>query len=371
MKSYSLLNSLKEIPKVELTKRYKKNHEMISLLDSLKNKDVIVQSTIYSSIIGYQILETRNIPDDLFDAYASQYPKMFSSGTSLYDKYIETMDSGEYSVLGLVNAIKGKFFEYHVKDELSIRYPDFDFSISPLANQPLWDIKGVNSKTNEEVFIQVKMMTSENSYDLTNTMLENPNIYYATSSEIREKILHQKPELEEQFIPIEVSNYEFTIGVKDGLETLKENMGIDVPDEVFALAPYSTEIVLGVRLLYDLALVNRDFRRIKTTEKARLAAVKVLILFSRFGVNTILGIAGSSLGTVITPGIGTAIGGVSGVIVGSMINKKIAPYSLELAYKLLYIDEEDMFYYKNIDKVHDLAYEYRNERLSLQSINLV
>lgn len=57
---------------------------------------------------------------------------------------------------------------------------------------------------------------------------------------------------------------------------IEENLGIDLPDEVFALAPYSTEMDLGMKLLFDLASVNRkDFKQVlKSTDKARLGAVK-------------------------------------------------------------------------------------------------
>ena len=147
---------------------------------------------------------------------------------------------------------------------------------------------------------------------------------------------------------------------------MRENLGIDLPDEVFALAPYSTEIVLGIRLLFDLASVNRDFKQVQATDKARLGAVKALILFSRFGINTILGVVGSSLGTIAIPGIGTVIGVVAGVYVGSKLNRKIAPYSLKIAYTLVGLNEEDVFYFKNMERVHDLALEYRKNSLLLQ-----
>lgn len=366
MESFKMLESLKQIPKSESTGSNLSKEGMFSSLEILKDRDVLVQAGIFSSIIGYQFLETRNIPDELFDAYASQYPGMFNDGVSLYDKYLEVVEKGEESVLGLVNGVKGKFFEYHVQENLSERYPDYNFQISDIANQPIWDIKGVNPETGEEILVQVKMMAPTQANNLSNIMQENPDVYYATSSEIRDKILGEKPELNEQFIPIDISNYEFTQEVKDGLETLRENLGIDVPDEIFALAPYSTEIILGTRLLFDLASVNRDFKQVQATDKARLGAVKVLILFSRFGVNTILGIAGSSVGTAVAPGLGTAIGGVSGVVLGSIINKKIAPYSLNIAYALLRLNEEDVFYYKNMDKIHNLALEYRKNNLYLQ-----
>ncbi|WP_338472792.1 DUF456 domain-containing protein [Niallia sp. XMNu-256] len=368
MESYKMVDFLKQVPKSESYQNNISIEEMFSMLEELKDRDVMVQAGIYSSIIGYQILETRNIPDELFEAYASQYPQMFKSGVSLYDKYAEVYNKGEGSVLGLVNGVKGKFFEYHVQDNLTQRYPDYNFTISEIANQPVWDIKGINPETGEEILVQVKMMASTQANNLSKTMQDNPNVYYATSTEIREKILAEKPELKEQFIPIVISDYEFTQGVKDGLETLRENLGIDVPDEIFALAPYSTEIILGIRLLLDLATVNRDFKKVQTTDKARLGAVKVLILFSRFGVNTILGIAGSSLGTAVTPGVGTAIGGISGVVLGSIINKKIAPYSLSLAYNLLRLSEEDIFYFKNMERIHNLALEYRKGNLYLQQL---
>jgi hypothetical protein len=366
MKSYKMLDSLLQIPKSTSPQNNTTNNDIISTLVNLKDRDVIIQGVIYSSIVGYQVLETRNVPDDLFQAYSSQYPKMFESDVSLYDKYVEVIEKGENSVIGLVNGVKGKFFEYHVQDNLTERYPDFHFTISDVANQPIWDIKGINTETGEEMLIQVKMMAAAQANHLSKIMEGNPDVYYATSTEIRERILATRPELEEQFIPIEISQYEFTQDVKDGLETLKDNLGLDLPDEVFALAPYSTEIILGIRLLFDLASVNRDFNKVQTTDKARLAAVKVLILFSRFGVNTILGIAGSSLGTAVIPGIGTAIGGIGGIVVGNVINKKIAPHSIDLAYKLLGLNEEDVFYFKNMEKIHNLALEFRKDNLYLQ-----
>lgn len=368
MDSYKMLDLLKQIPKSDAFQTNISNEEMFSTLEILKDRDILVQAGIYSSIIGYQILETRNIPDELFEAYASQYPRMFSSGVSLYDKYKEVYENGEDSILGLVNGVKGKFFEFHVQENLSDRYTDYNFTIAAKATQPVWDIKGVNHETGEEILVQVKMWTSDQANTLLKIMQGNPDIYYATSSEIREKILAKKPELEEQFIQIDISNYEFTQGVKDELETLRENLGIDVPDEIFALAPYSTEIILGIKLLLDIASVNRDFNKVKATDKARLCAVKVLILFSRFGVNAILGIVGSSIGTAINPGVGTAIGGAGGVVVGSIINKKIAPYSLNIAYSLLRLSEEDVFYFKNRDRIHNLAIEYRKNNFYLQQL---
>ena len=81
---------------------------MFSHLETLKDRDVVLQAGIYSSIIGYQILETRNVPDELFAAYASQYPQLSNSGVSLYEKYVEVYEKGESSITGFVNGVKGK-----------------------------------------------------------------------------------------------------------------------------------------------------------------------------------------------------------------------------------------------------------------------
>ncbi|WP_251032416.1 hypothetical protein [Mesobacillus foraminis] len=179
MESFKMLATLEEIPKSETYQGNYSNEKTFSVLEELKDRDVIVQAGIYSSIIGYQVLETRNIPDGLLEAYASQYPQMFKGGVSLYDKYLEIYNKGEGSVLGLVNGVKGKFFEFHVQDNLSERYPDYNFTISDIANQPVWDIKGVDPETGEEILVQVKMITSTQANNLSKIMQDNPNVYYA------------------------------------------------------------------------------------------------------------------------------------------------------------------------------------------------
>ena len=80
-----------------------------------------------------------------------------------------------------------KQFEYYVQNNLSERYPDYDFTIAESANQPIWDIKGISQENGEEMLIQVKMMDTAQANHLSNIMQSNPDVYYATSSEIREK----------------------------------------------------------------------------------------------------------------------------------------------------------------------------------------
>lgn len=68
------------------------------------------------------------------------------------------------------------------------------------------------------MLIQVKMMDTAQTNHLSNIMQSNPDVYYATSSEIREKILAARRNL---FGPIDISSYG-TRCVQDGLETLRK-----------------------------------------------------------------------------------------------------------------------------------------------------
>ena len=67
--TYEILSNvgvIKKIPKSASTSSDLSKEEMFSHLETLKDRDVVLQAGIYSSIIGYQILETRNVPDELF-----------------------------------------------------------------------------------------------------------------------------------------------------------------------------------------------------------------------------------------------------------------------------------------------------------------
>lgn len=360
MESYQLISQLKKLPKTNLQKKdYAGNY--IKELDLLKNQDSILQASIFSGVIGYQWLNTRNIPDELFQAYDSSFT---NSEVSLYQHYLEMLEKGDPSTIGFVSNMKGKFFEFYLQDSLNEQYPNYTFEIAENPIQPVWDIKGTNGE-GEEILVQAKMWSANKAGELQDLINTNPEVLYATSSEIREKVLMNNPELEERFFPVDISNFGFTEDVKNALETLKDNFGLDLPDELFALAPYSTEIILGVRLILDLMYVNRDFSKVDMTEKSRIAGVKVLVLMSRFGVTTILTISASVAGTAVIPGIGTAVGGVGGAVTASLINKKISPYTLELVYKLLDLTPEDMFYYKNMEKINALAISFKKDRSDL------
>jgi len=353
MKSLSLMPELYKLPKTKI--KLDTYVQVIEELDIRKHQDMFIEGTILSSLIGYQLLNTRNIPDELFEAYSSSFPE---SGQLLYRHYLEIQERGGNSVIGFVNNMKGKYFEYYIQDNLKEQYPNYNFEIATNPTQPIWDIKGINDN-GDVILIQAKMWSAVKSNQLTKIIEGNQDVLYATSKEIRIKIIEKNPDLADRFIPIDISNIQFTEDVKDALEILQENLGLDLPDEVFLLIPFSTEIVLGLRAVADIVSVNRDFKDVELDDIARLAGVKVLVLISRFGASTILSIGGGAVGTGVAPGIGTFIGGAVGYITAGEINKRIAPRSLELAYKLLGIDSEDLVYFKNKRKINFLGLSLR------------
>jgi hypothetical protein len=164
----------------------------------------------------------------------------------------------------------------------------------------------------------------------------------------------------------------FLTGSMDELENVMEQMGIELPEGLDFL-PGASELILGVRLLLDIKKVNNDFVGISTDKKINIAAAKALVIMSKFGVSITLvsiGTAAGGAGGGMLGGVGAIIGAPLGAITGGItagyINKKIAPYAQELSYKLLKLEKEDLFYYKNKMRIDEIGQRLANFRMSLQ-----
>ncbi|MTI71079.1 MAG: DUF456 domain-containing protein [Firmicutes bacterium] len=364
MESTRLLNDLKKIAinDEDKSEDYKK------ILNTLLEKDTtdcVLEAGFVFEKGMIALFKNRNIPDSLKLAYEDSFR---DSKLSLYENYLEKVENGEKSVMGFINNLKGKVFEYELPKRLEELYPNYEFKIAEKVNQPTWDIEAIDIEGTENFFIQAKMWGNNpsNLSNLNELMEANPDVMYATSSEIRDAILEKSPELSEQLVPdINISNYDFTNNVQANLETLAENVGLDVPDGIGDILPYFTEVVLGIKLLMDLIEVQRDFKNIGAKNKTKLSAVKVIILFSRFGVTSVCtfigGAAGGGVGTYI-PGIGNIAGGLSGTLGGAIlaakINKNIKPYMLNIALELVGLDDDDMFYLNNKRRIDNLALSF-------------
>ena len=206
-----------------------------------------------------------------------------------------------------------------------------------------------------EVPIQVKIGGENYAYEVADRMQEAPDVLFAVSSEIRAAVLAEHPELSSQFIDLNLSNYELVSEIEEGLGILAENSGIDVPDRVSGFLPYVTEIVLGIRLLYDIVKTERDFEAVELDDKTRINAMKALVLFQQFGISAVLITAGSAVGSIV-PGFGNILGAITGAGLSAYLGGKLRPHMLEIGMKLAGITADDLFYFRNkiaVDRIGD------------------
>lgn len=356
MKSLELLSELEAIP---IEKKYTalSNSKMLELLYNRQIADCFIEAGVATEIGLLALFESRNIPDHYFEAYKASFS---NSDISLYEHFQEILEKGDRSVLGFINNFKGKVFEFELQNRLEEVYPNYDFNIALNPTQPIWDIQAINSEGVTEFFVQAKMWGEGSASNLQRIMEENPEILYATCNEIRDKVLENAPELADQFLPVDISNYDFTEDVKENLETLVGNLGIDVPDSLGDVLPYVGEIVLGIRLILDMIEVQKSFVNISAADKAKLSGVKAIVLLSRFGITSTCAAIGSAAGGLAGGPVGAPVGGMLGAIASSKLNKKLKPKMIELALKLLNLKEEDMFYYNNKKKIDKLALSFKS-----------
>lgn len=358
MDSINDIDKLKDVPTDDKYSNLSFS-DTIKAIEGRKSADVTIEAACASEAVMLSLFTERNIPDSLSEAYSASFT---NSGQSLFEHYSSILDKGDASVGGFVNNLKGKVFEVELTDKLEKAYPDFNFSIAADPTNPIWDIKGINVHDGTEFLIQAKMGAGQYASDVIERVQENPDVLFAVSNEIHEKIVSSIPELADQFVDVNVSNYEFSNDVNNNLNLLAENVGIDAPEGIGDMLPIVSEIVLGIRLILDLVSVQRDFKAISANEKAKLSAVKCVVLLSRFGVSTVCTTIGAAAGIAagsVFPGAGNLIGGIGGSITGagtaSKLNKFFKPYIMEFAFGLTGLDDSDMFYFYNKKRIDRLA----------------
>ena len=300
------------------------------------------------------MFDARNIPDDLFEAFRLASPGV-SADHTLYERYLEMVERGPQSVTGFVSNVKGKLAELRLPEHLEREFPGYTFNLAESQNQPGWDLIGASNEGGPDLLIQAKMGAAEYADGALERMQADPEYIFATSIEIRSAILSGSPELAERFSSFNMSNYQFTSEVADKMDLLARNFGIDVPDTVGDFLPYVTEIVLGIRLLCDIARVERDFQAVAIDDRGRVHAMKALALFQRFGFSAVCTTIGGAKGTVIMPGFGTAGGAISGAVLAAYLNKKVRPYTMDFAMFLVRDTEDDIFYFRNKSSIDQIG----------------
>ena len=238
---------------------------------------------VLSALVATRNVSDANVPADLLEAYRLASPEV-AAEVPLHEEYNEMVERGPESVGGFISNVKGKLAELRVQDHLQQEFPDYSFGIAADQNQPVWDILST-SPDGTETLIQVKIGGEEYAGEVITQIQDNPDVLFAVGNEIRAAVLEEYPELSDQFIDLDLSNYELTGEVGQDLELLADSSGIDVPDEIIGLIPYATEIVLGIGLLVEIAKTELDFKRVAMDDRNRVHAMKALVLFQRFGIS--------------------------------------------------------------------------------------
>lgn len=334
-------------------------------LTALLNTDRTFYAAEYATSIStglWLIFDSINVDDNIQAAYEAQYPNL-AADHSLYDHFQELMIRDGEAIQGFVSGIKGKMAEFNAAQQLeSAGYTGVSIAADP--TQAVFDITATNSDS-AVTFWQVKTGTADYASQVQDAMAESPDVSFAVSSEIYEAIHEGSQEAAAAMLDIG-PDWALVAGIQDGLETLSDNLGIDIPGGVGEIIPHIAAVAAGVRLIVSIISTERQFKAADRTTKNKIQVVQTLTLMSRMGVTAVLqaagGTGGAAAGSLI-PGVGNAIGGLVGVVGGGVtamfLNKHLQPRMLSLALDITGLEEDDLFYYKNKLRIDQLALSYQ------------
>ena len=378
MRSLSLLPALRELPGDNTGHRTFRDH-----ITGLVNTDRTMYAAEFAAGASFglwYIFEDRtllgmnvpftgiNVDDTLAQAYELQYPGQ-AVDQSLHEQWQEMIERGPAAMDGFTSGLKGKVAEFNAVEQLE-QSGYTNVEIAPDPTQPIWDISAVGPD-GQEVFIQVKTGGAEYAVEVQNLMAETPDIQYAVSSEIYDKIAESSPDLIDQMINIGPDHL-IVAGIDDGLNTLSSNLGIDIPDGVVDIVPYAGAILASARLIHSVLRTEKEFKAVDRTTRNKIQVVQTLTLMSRMGITTVLAAVGGAGGTAagsVVPFLGNLVGGIVGTVAGAgmgmYLNRQLQPHMLNLALDITGLTNDDLFYYKNKPRIDQVAVTFRQTTAKL------
>ena len=125
-------------------------------------------------------------------------------------------------------------------------------------------------------------------------------------------------------------------------------------------------------MIYNAVKTEMEFKAADRTTKNQIQVVQTLTLMSRMGITTVLatvgGLAGAAAGSSV-PGVGNVVVGVGGTVVGTImamyLNRHLQPHMLNLALNIMGLSHDDLFYYKNKPRIHEVALKLRTRAREL------
>ncbi len=361
MRSTSLLPALRELPSHPSSEHI----PFRAIITGLVNTDRAFYAAEIASATSlgvWRVFDANNVDDSLTEAYQMQYLNL-AADHSLYKHWSEMLERGEGSADGFINGLKGKLAEIETAEMLRQRgYTDVSIAADP--NQPVWDISAI-SPEGRSFLTQVKTGSAKYADEVQSRMADSPDMPYAVSTEIHDRIAESSSDYVDRIIDIG-PDWQRVADATDGLDTLSGNLGIDVPDAVVEIVPYAGAILAGARLAYSVLQTEKQFSAADRTTKNKVQVVQSLTLMSRMGVTTVLatvgGMGGTAAGSVI-PFVGNLVGGIVGSVAGAgmgvYLNKHLEPHILDLALDITSLTHDDLFYYKNKERIDDVVLSFR------------
>ena len=362
LKSLSLMPQLLELPGEPGNDRRSARRHLEALFHT--DGPMYAAEQASATAAGFWVLfDNVNVDNTIARAYQVQYPNL-AAEHSLHEQWIEMMDRGEGSMTGFISGVKGKVAEFNAADQFrESGWTDVEVAMN--STQPVFDITATPPGGGPEVHWQVKTGGAEYANEVTDAMAENPEVQFAVSSEIYERIADSTPEAVDRLLDMG-TDWELVEGIEDGLGTLAANLGIDIPDSLAQILPYAAAIAAGARLIYGIIRTEREFREADRTTRNKIQVVQALTLMARMGVTTVLSAAGASGGAAagtVAPGVGNllgvGVGALGGGLMGMYLNRHLQPRMLRLGLSICGMKEDDLFYFKNKSRVDQLALSFQ------------
>ena len=382
MQSTEYIRELQELPSVAY-EEHQSAEDIVSELADMDATFFAADTTSESSQAILSAVGGGDVDDKVQQAYEMAYPNQ-AAEHSLHEHLVELEARGEVSTEGFINGIKGKMGELDAKEFLE-EHGFQNVEIAPDPTQPIWDISAT-SESGEQVFIQVKTGAASYGADVVDAMEASPDVSFLVNTDIYNWISANNPHLLGQvdnFEATSATGYHQVEGMEDGLTTLSDNMGVDVPSGVTDLLPYVGAIVAGARLIYGVVSTERKFQEADRTTKNKIQVVQTLTLMSRMGVSAVLAILGGQAGAAagglvgsVVPGVGNAAGGIGGGIGGSiagagmgiLLNRRLQPQMLNLALDITGLTNDDLFYYKNKQRIDEIGDSIQSSAFALATL---
>ena len=288
MKSFDFIPDLEKLPGDHKQRSFR---ETVEDLRASEPTLAAGEAVAAASIALWGIWDQINVSDSLIQAYETQYPRE-AAEQSLLEKWQEVQADGPDAAKGFISGLKGKLAEIRAAEMLEQDgYSDVNIARSP--NQSTWDISAVN-EVGEPVSFQVKTGAEGYANDVASDMAET-EVEFLVSSEIAAKVSGSDPGYAERLTDIG-PDYELVVDVQDGLETLADNQGLDIPDSIGEALPYVGGVIVAGRLINTALKSEGDFKDVDRTTKNRIHVVRTLTMMSRFGITTVLTSAGARWG---------------------------------------------------------------------------